>query len=222
MTDKRDNKSSSSATNDNNLLNGIFQFGNQQLAGGVAVGGDHVDDLRNVRLPNFFRSDPNLWFVQAELIFDCNRVRGERQRAGAVVSILDYEIIQTISDLLTAAPPVPALYTAIKERIITNFAVSPEKELRAVLRGEIFADGKPSLILSKIRHLSRGRCSRSKNRDKSKNRWDRSRGKSKDRKNSDQCYYHFKFGENADFCKPPCSYKKKLDSKQKQKSDSEN
>lgn len=31
--------------------------------------------------------------------------------------------------------------------------------MRQILKGEIFTDGKPSLILSKIRPLSRGRCS---------------------------------------------------------------
>ncbi|XP_043485188.1 uncharacterized protein LOC122513025 [Leptopilina heterotoma] len=160
MTDQQENKSStSSATSNLGENNNVFQFGGLPFAGGAPGGGEHVDDVRNVRLPNFFRSDPRLWFVQAELIFYCNRVRGQGQRAGAVVSILDYEIIQTISDLLTADPPAPALYTAIKDRIIANFSVSPEKELRTILRGEIFADGKPSLILSKIRHLSRGRCS---------------------------------------------------------------
>ncbi|XP_051166508.1 uncharacterized protein LOC127284855 [Leptopilina boulardi] len=137
----------------------FFQFGNNVAAGGAAGGETHVDACRNIKLPGFFHSDPKLWFLQAELMFEFNRITGERQRAGAIISVLDYDIIQTISDLLGETPPSPRLYTRIKERIITNFSVSPEKELRSILRGEILTDGKPSMILSKIRHLSRGRCS---------------------------------------------------------------
>ncbi|XP_051167324.1 uncharacterized protein LOC127285386 [Leptopilina boulardi] len=137
----------------------VFQFGMMNPAGAAPLDEAHVDNCRSIKLPTFFRSDPNLWFMQIELMFDCNRIRSERQRAGHIVSVLDYEIVQTISDLLSANPPLERLYTSIKERIITNFSVSPEKELRSILRGEILTDGKPSLILSKIRHLSRGRCS---------------------------------------------------------------
>lgn len=282
---------------------GVFRFGAAGSAGVVPRCEAHVYDVRNIKLPNFFRSDPRLWFTQAEIIFECYRIRSERQKAGVVISVLNYEIVQTMSDLLTMDPPDPALYTAIKKRIITNFSVSPEKELRAVLRGEIFADGKPSLILSKIRHLSRGRFSekiikavflkqlpencrailsmsevedvswlaqvadrimansvstensvnvvsadneilkkievlteridalstqshqqrspRSRSRFRIKS-GDRSRGRSRDDRFGGKCYYHFKFGENAEYCRPPCSYKEKLETKRNSKPDAEN
>lgn len=51
------------------------------------------------------------------------------------------------------------LYNEIKNRVIENFSVSPESELRAILKGEGIGDGKPSLMFSRIRHLGRGRCS---------------------------------------------------------------
>lgn len=53
---------------------------------------------------------------------------------------------------------IPNLYTRIKERIIENFAVSSEAELRNMLKGETISEGRPTAILSKLRHLSRGRC----------------------------------------------------------------
>lgn len=63
------------------------------------------------------------------------------------------------TDLITSVEPIPNLYTRIKERIIENFASSPESELRSVLKGESLNDRKPSAFLNKMRHLSRGRCS---------------------------------------------------------------
>lgn len=290
-----------------NMANPIVGLGN---AAGVAPGGETLAiNYRNIKLPTFFSSDPKLWFVQADLVFECNNIRSERQRAGHIISALDYEIIQTISDLLSANPPVENLYTQIKERVTTNFSVSPEKELRSILRGEILSDGKPSLILSKIRHLSRGRCSEEiikavfldhlpencrailsmsevddvtrlahvadkvmanmsstsgssvsavstesevlkkidalskridemsikphpsrdsrsrsffKNRSRSKSRQGQSRDRSKNDRHNGKCYYHNKFGEKAEFCKPPCSYKIKINSKLKSDKDAEN
>lgn len=93
-------------------------------------------------------------------MFDYSRITSERSRAGLIISSLDYEVVQTIGDLITADPPKPNLYTEVKNRIIANFSASPESELRTILKGEVFTEGKPSLMLSKIRHLSRGRCSK--------------------------------------------------------------
>lgn len=61
--------------------------------------------------------------------------------------------------MITSRQPIANLYDEIKSRIINNFSISPGNELRQILKGEIFTGGKPSLILGKIKHLSRGRCS---------------------------------------------------------------
>lgn len=65
----------------------------------------------------------------------------------------------TITDLLQAKPPVPDLYSKIKERLISNFSISVEARLRLVLKGVVPGDGKPSIILNKIKNLSQDRCS---------------------------------------------------------------
>lgn len=76
---------------------------------------EHVDaTYRMPKLSSFFREDPALWFAQAELAFECSHVRSERARAGAVVSSLDCDVLQSIGDLITSAVPIPDLYTRIK------------------------------------------------------------------------------------------------------------
>lgn len=110
-------------------------------------------------LPAFIRADPSLWFAQIELIFESSGIFSQRLRAGAVIAALEPDAVQTVGDLLTNNHHIENLYVEIKNRIIENFSPSPEAELRTVLRGEVIADGRPSLILSRIRHLGRGRCS---------------------------------------------------------------
>ncbi|XP_043475815.1 uncharacterized protein LOC122507261 [Leptopilina heterotoma] len=116
----------------------------------------------NHRIPNlppFIRSDPSLWFAQIELIFESYGIFSQRARAGTLVSALDHEVVQTFGDLLTNNNHIENLYMEIKNRVTESFSVSPEAELRSVLRGEMVSDGKPSLMLSRIRHLGRGKCS---------------------------------------------------------------
>lgn len=131
---------------------GAFNFG---------AGADRIMvewTTRLPRLPDFVRFDPRLWFTQIEFMLSASRITSQRSRAGAVVAVLDFEALQAINDLISSAIPVPDLYDQIKERLIVTFSVSSEVELRSLLEGEIFTDGRPSFILSKIRHLSRGKC----------------------------------------------------------------
>ncbi|XP_051168398.1 uncharacterized protein LOC127286129 [Leptopilina boulardi] len=134
------------------------RFGDSSHPGLVAQNQQNFTN-RIPRLPTFIRTDPSLWFAQIELIFESAGIFSQRLRAGSVVTALDHEVVQTIGDLLTNNNYVENLYSEIKKRVIENFSLSPESELRSILKGEIISDGKPSLILSRIRHLRRGRCS---------------------------------------------------------------
>ena len=51
------------------------------------------------------------------------------------------------------------LYTRIKNRLLSSFSVSPESRLRQLLKGEVISDGKPSLLLNRLRNLNDGNCS---------------------------------------------------------------
>ncbi|XP_043474042.1 uncharacterized protein LOC122506112 [Leptopilina heterotoma] len=128
--------------------------------GGVPSFG-HTDSIsyRIPRLSGFYRSEPSIWFSQAEIMFDYARLTSQKARAGAVISVLDFEVVMSISDLIQANPARVQLYDDIKQRLISNFSVSPEARLRQLLKGEVPAEGKPSLILSRIKNLSQGKCS---------------------------------------------------------------
>ena len=51
------------------------------------------------------------------------------------------------------------LYTQIKNHLISSFSISEETRLRRLLRGEVISEGKPSLLLNRLRALNNGSCS---------------------------------------------------------------
>lgn len=55
--------------------------------------------------------------------------------------------------------PVPAdIFSQIKRRIKATYAVFAELRLRQLLKGYISTDGKPSLILTRLRSLGNWNC----------------------------------------------------------------
>lgn len=111
-----------------------------------------------LKLPAFYHKEPGVWFAEIELLFDYSRVTREKAKAGAVLSALDFETVMTISDIITQETPPVDIYSQIKQRLISTFAVSSESRLRQLLKGELSGEGKPSLILNRIKTLSQGKC----------------------------------------------------------------
>ncbi|XP_043483456.1 probable serine/threonine-protein kinase nek1 [Leptopilina heterotoma] len=127
---------------------------------GVALGSRRNNRFRPLlKLPGFYHKEPSVWFAQVELLFNYARVNSERAKAGAVLAVLDFETVMTLSDLITLETPPADIYKQIKIRLISNFSVSSEARLRQLLKGELSEEGKPSLILNRIRALSQGKCS---------------------------------------------------------------
>ncbi|XP_043462977.1 uncharacterized protein LOC122499012 [Leptopilina heterotoma] len=112
-----------------------------------------------LKLPGFYNKEPGVWFAEVELLFDYSRVKREKAKAGAVLAALDFDTVMTLSDIITLENQPEDIYSQIKRRLISTFSVSPETRLRQMLKGEMSEEGKPSLILNRIRVLSQGKCS---------------------------------------------------------------
>lgn len=117
-----------------------------------------VDSYRIPKLPTFFRSDPALWFMQVEVTLRNSRITSEATKADIVIAALDFEAIACLKDILSQDPPCVNRYQAIKDRIISTFSESAEANLRKLLKGQVQLDGKPSLVLNRLRNLNNGRC----------------------------------------------------------------
>lgn len=72
--------------------------------------------------------------------------------------VLDFDTVMMISDIITQVTQPNDIYTQIKQRLIASYAVSSESRLRQLLKGELSEEGKPSLILNRIKTLSQGKC----------------------------------------------------------------
>lgn len=116
----------------------------------------HIDHYRVPKLPPFSQVDPALWFIQAEVSMRNSRIAAEHTKADTVLAALDVEVLGCVRDIITADPAPANIYEQIKTRIIATYAPSDEAKLRKLLRGQVGTDGKPSLILSRLRGLNDG------------------------------------------------------------------
>lgn len=115
-----------------------------------------VDHYRIPKLPPFSQVDPALWFIQAEISLRNSRITAENTKADTILAALDVEVLGCVRDIITATPAPADIYEQIKTRIIATYAPSDEVKLRKLLRGQVGTDGKPSLILSRLRGLNDG------------------------------------------------------------------
>lgn len=115
-----------------------------------------LDHYRVPKLPPFSQVDPALWFIQAEISMRNANIRSSSTKSDIVLAALDVEVLGCVRDIITASPPPNDIFEQVKQRIIATYAVSEEAKLRKLLKGQVGTDGKPSLVLSRLRNLSNG------------------------------------------------------------------
>ena len=117
-----------------------------------------VEAYRSPKIPSFFRSDPAVWFMQVEASLRNARITVESTKAYFVSAAVDAEVVACVKDIVSESPPSSDVYQRIKSRVIATFACSAESNLRKLLKGQVPTDGKPSLVLSRLRNLNVGKC----------------------------------------------------------------
>lgn len=122
------------------------------------IGAPRTDNYR-VKIPSFFREQPECFFIRIESSFERARITSETSKAHSLIESLEPDLIAHIKDLIVVRPEPDNLYTLIKDRLISSFAVSAETRLRQLLKGEVHQEGKPSLFLNKLRSLNDSGCS---------------------------------------------------------------
>lgn len=109
----------------------------------------------SVKLPEFWRSDPAMWFAQAEAQFALANVVRDHTKFYHIVAKVDQSIICHIADLV-ANPPENNKYTAVKSRLISRFEVSPQGKLEQLLGASDLGDMRPTHLLAKMQELATG------------------------------------------------------------------
>ncbi|XP_065356395.1 uncharacterized protein LOC135950795 [Calliphora vicina] len=107
------------------------------------------------KLPHFWSEQPHLWFIQIENIFTLAHITRDETKFSHVIANLDPTYLKFVGDILVSPPPV-GKYNAIKERLISSFAVSEEAKLKKLFGGLVIGDQKPSHFLQSMKALAAG------------------------------------------------------------------
>lgn len=107
-----------------------------------------------LRLPTFWRNNPQLWFAQVEATFDLHHISSQISRFRHLVCNLSPEVAQEVADVI-AAPLNDAPYQRLKQSILDRTTTSDSARLRHLLTNEELGDRRPSQLLNSMRQLLR-------------------------------------------------------------------
>lgn len=108
-----------------------------------------------VKLPDFWKSDPSMWFAQAEAQFVLAGVVQDETKFYHIIAKLDQTVICHVADLVKA-PPATDKYDAVKQRLISRFEMSAQSKLERLLGSYDLGDLRPTHLLAKMQELSSG------------------------------------------------------------------
>lgn len=115
---------------------------------------DEVNEVRNIRLPPFWKVNPSLWFAQVDAQFTTHRLKSDQLKYFHIISVLDIDTLQHVSDLV-ANPPNSDKYETLKKNLIERCSDSQERQIKKLI-GEIeLNDKKPSQLLREMRVLAK-------------------------------------------------------------------
>ena len=105
----------------------------------------------SLKLPDFWPSDPKLWFAQAEALFTAQNVTQEKTKFGHVVCVLPARYASEVSDIILRPPEQP--YKVLKAELTKCVCPSKRQRLQQLLHVDDLGDRKPSQLLRHMLNL---------------------------------------------------------------------
>lgn len=105
-----------------------------------------------LRLPQFWPSDPLLWFAQVEAQFATARITGQLTKFHHIIAILSPEIATEVRDIILAPPPENP-YDTLKAELVRRTSFSEQRRLQQLLTSEELGDRTPSQMLRRLQQL---------------------------------------------------------------------
>ena len=112
----------------------------------------------SVKLPPFWPSDPEVWFVQVEAHFTTRRITAQKTRFDYVIASLSPEVATEVRDLILK-PPEGTSYSVLKEQLTKRTAASEQRRIQQLFNAEELGDRKPSQLLRHMQQLLSDRAS---------------------------------------------------------------
>lgn len=117
----------------------------------------NVEAIAHCKLPPFWKHCPNMWFIQIEAQFQCNRISSDVTRYNHLVGALDAETMLEVADVLRN-PPNNNKYDFLKNAIIKRFTDSADRQLHKALTELELGEMKPSQLLRQMTSLAGDRA----------------------------------------------------------------
>ena len=105
-----------------------------------------------VKLPQFYASNPEFWFVLCESQFRLRKVIDDFTKFDHVVTSLP-EDVSTRAMAILRNPPTEGRYEALKQHLLREFSLSKTERAAKLLDLPGIGDMKPSQLLSKMNDL---------------------------------------------------------------------
>ena len=103
----------------------------------------------SLKLPTFWTSQPEVWFVQAEAQFNLRGITADDTRYFYVLAALDQQTATRLLDLISQ-PPYDGKYQTLKDRLISTFGLSKHERASRLLHFHPLGDAKPSTLMDEM------------------------------------------------------------------------
>lgn len=105
----------------------------------------------SVKLPPFWVEKPEIWFSQVEAQFNLIGITNENTKFNYLMAQLDLQIVENIWDLVSSNEE--NKYSIAKERLLTIYRESEERQIKKLVSEIELGDLKPSQLLRKMKGL---------------------------------------------------------------------
>jgi hypothetical protein len=107
-----------------------------------------------VRLPEFWSSNPNMWFAQAEAAFRRGQVFSSIVRYDYVLMKLNEEVLRSVQDLVqSVTDDTVDAYEQLKFRLLASFGLSKWQLAGKIIDHPAAGDARPSALLDSMLSL---------------------------------------------------------------------
>jgi hypothetical protein len=121
-----------------------LQEGNVQPEENAAAGGSGPGF---VKLAPFWTHSPQLWFSQAECLFQVRNITNQFERYCNVVAALPHESLRLVADIVEA-PPNETPYSALKERLVASHQLTSFQRAEKLFAMPALGSRKPSDLMA--------------------------------------------------------------------------
>ncbi|XP_044741875.1 uncharacterized protein LOC123302848 [Chrysoperla carnea] len=119
---------------------------------GTSTNNDPNLERVSVKMPPFWADKPEIWFCQVESQFTLSGITTEETKFHHLLAQLELKIVENIYDIVAAEEP--NKYTLAKNRLLSIYKESSERQIKKLISDVELGDLKPSQLLRKMKNLS--------------------------------------------------------------------